>query len=235
MAQTPVTDWVGFGAVAEPGVWKTALRFANSGTLRMVVRVPMRSVLFFLFVFAAFLPMSQAADNSSKTLVLGGGCFWCLDATYRLVPGVKSVVCGYAGGSAAHPSYEEVCTGATGHAEVVKIEYDPSITSLEKLLAFFWTVHDPTTLNYQGEDHGTQYRSIILYQNDEQKAAAEKSRDEAQKKFSEPIVTEIVPLKDFFAAEEYHQDYFRKNPDRGYCRFVVKTKVDKAKKTLGLH
>jgi len=118
---------------------------------------------------------------------------------------------------------------------VVKIEYDPAQISLEKLLEFFWTIHDPTTPNYQGNDHGTQYRSIILYANDAQKAAAEKSKSEAQKKFSDAIVTEILPLKEFYAAEDYHQDYFKKNPEAGYCRIVVKGKVDKAKKKLGQH
>jgi peptide-methionine (S)-S-oxide reductase len=151
------------------------------------------------------------------------------------VPGVKSVVSGYAGGSAANPSYEDVCTGRTGHAEVVKIEYDPAQTSVEKLLEFFWKIHDPTSLNAQGDDHGTQYRSIILYANEAQKAAAEKSKAEAQVKFSDPIVTELVPLKVFYPAEDYHQDYFRKNPNTGYCRFVVKAKVDKAKKVLAPH
>ena len=133
------------------------------------------------------------------------------------------------------PSYEAVCTGETGHAEVVKIEYDPAQVSLEGLLEFFWKIHDPTTLNAQGDDHGTQYRSIILYANDAQKVAAEKSKAEAQAKFSDPITTEIVPLKEFYRAEEYHQDYFRKNPEAGYCRYVVKAKVDKAKKVLGGH
>lgn len=189
------------------------------------------SVLFCVFAF----PMSAEAPTKSETIILGGGCFWCLDATYRLMPGVKSVVSGYAGGTTAHPSYEAVCSGATGHAEVVKIEYDPAQVTLEKLLEFFWTIHDPTTPNSQGNDHGTQYRSIILYANDEQKAAAEKSKAVAQKKFSDDIVTEIVPLREFYAAEDYHQDYFRKNPTAGYCRFVVKAKVDKAKKTLGQH
>jgi len=179
--------------------------------------------------------MTAATEPMTETLVLGGGCFWCLDATYQLVPGVKSVVSGYAGGHAVNPSYKDVCTGETGHAEVVKISYDPAQTSLEKLLEFFWKIHDPTSLNAQGDDRGTQYRSIILYANDAQKSAAEKSRTEAQARFSDPIVTEIVPLKVFYPAEDYHQDYFRKNPNQGYCRVVVKAKVDKAKKVLGGH
>ena len=189
------------------------------------------SVLLCVFTF----PMSSFAETKTETLVLGGGCFWCLDATYRLMPGVKNVVSGYAGGKTLHPSYEDVCSGSTGHAEVVKIEYDPAQVTLEKLMEFFWTIHDPTTLNAQGNDHGTQYRSIILYTNDAQKAAADNSKAEAQKKFSDSIVTEIVPLKVFYAAEDYHQDYFKKNPTAGYCRYVVKSKVDKAKKTLGQH
>ncbi|MBK9990578.1 MAG: peptide-methionine (S)-S-oxide reductase MsrA [Verrucomicrobia bacterium] len=177
--------------------------------------------------------MSAETPTKSETVVLGGGCFWCLDATYRLMPGVMSVVSGYAGGTTVNPSYQAVCAGITGHAEVVKIDYDPAQVSLEKLLEFFWTIHDPTTLNSQGNDHGTQYRSIILYASDEQKTAAEKSTAVAQKKFSDAIVTEIVPLREFYVAEEYHQDYFSKNPTAGYCRFVVKAKVEKAKKVLG--
>lgn len=193
----------------------------------------MRFLWYGLLFLAVMTPTISTAESKTETLVLGGGCFWCLDATYRLVPGVKNVVCGYAGGTAPNPSYEEVCTGQTGHAEVVKIEYDPAQVTLEKLLDFFWTIHDPTTLNYQGDDHGTQYRSIILYASDEQKAVAERSKTAAQKKFPELIVTQILPLKEFYRAEEYHQDFFHKNPDHRYCRFVVRSKVEKAKKTLG--
>lgn len=190
--------------------------------------------VFLTFLLGVFtFPMTSSAETKTETLVLGGGCFWCLDATYRLMPGVKDVVSGYAGGSKVNPSYQAVCSGTTGHAEVVKVVYDPAQVSLEKLLEFFWNIHDPTTLNAQGNDHGTQYRSIILYANDEQKTSAEKSKAVAQKKFSDDIVTEIVPLREFYAAEDYHQDYFRKNPTAGYCRFVVKSKVEKAKKTLG--
>ena len=195
----------------------------------------MKSLIFSLLLSAIALPMTTNAQAKTETLVLGGGCFWCLDATYQLVPGVKSVVSGYAGGTVVNPSYQDVCTGGTGHAEVVKIEYDPAETSVEKLLEFFWKIHDPTSLNAQGDDHGTQYRSIILYANDAQKAAAEKSKAAAQAKLSDPIVTQIVPLQAFYRAEDYHQDYFRKNPNTGYCRFVVKAKVDKAKKVLGPH
>lgn len=188
-----------------------------------------------LLLSASLLPMTtSAAETKTETLVLGGGCFWCLDATYRLVPGVKDVVSGYAGGFVPNPTYKAVCSGETGHAEVVKVVYDPALVSLEKLLEFFWTVHDPTTLNYQGNDHGTQYRSIILYTSEAQKAAAEKSISAEQKKLSDKIVTELAPLKEFYAAEDYHQDYFRKNPGQGYCQFVVKPKVLKARKALGV-
>lgn len=188
-----------------------------------------------LLLCALALPMTtSAAETKTETLVLGGGCFWCLDATYRLMPGVKDVVSGYAGGSVPNPTYREICTGETGHAEVVKAVYDPAQVSLEKLLEFFWTVHDPTTLNYQGNDHGTQYRSIILYTSEAQKTAAEKAIAAEQKKLSDKIVTELVPLKEFYAAEDYHQDYFRKNPGQGYCQFVVKPKVSKARKALGV-
>jgi len=175
---------------------------------------------------------SSSTTAKTETIVLGGGCFWCLDGAYRIVPGVKSVVSGYSGGAIKNPSYERVCTGTTGHAEVVRIEYDPAEVTLERLLELFWVVHDPTTLNAQGNDHGTQYRSVIFYANDEQKAAAEKSKEAAQAKFRDPIVTEISPIAPFYAAEDYHQDYFRKNPDAGYCRYVVRAKVDKMKKAI---
>jgi peptide-methionine (S)-S-oxide reductase len=186
-------------------------------------------------LFALIFPMALSAQTKMNKITLGGGCFWCLDATYRLVPGVKSVVSGYAGGTVKNPSYEDVCSGRTGHAEVVQIEYDPAEVSLEKLLDFFWTIHDPTTIDAQGNDHGPQYRSIILYADEEQKAASLKSKTAAQAKFSDPIVTDVVPLTVFYRAEEYHQDYFKKNPHAGYCQFVVKSKVDKAKKVLGQH
>ena len=163
---------------------------------------------------------------------LAGGCFWCLEACFELLPGVKAVTSGYSGGTKENPSYKEVCGGDTGHAEVVQIEYDPAVTSFEKLLETFWQIHDPTTLNRQGHDVGTQYRSIILYHNDAQKAAAEKSMAEAQKELSRPIVTQLVPLKKFWPAEAYHQDYFRNNPDQGYCQMVVRPKVEKVEKKL---
>jgi len=166
-------------------------------------------------------------EAQTESIVLGGGCFWCMEAVFDHVPGVKSVVCGYAGGHTKNPTYEEVCTDATGHAEVVRIEFDPAATSYAKLLEVFFNAHDPTTLNRQGGDEGTQYRSIILYADEAQKSAAEKARTAAQTGYSDPIATEIVPLATFYTAEEHHQHYFAKNPTAGYCRIVIKPKVVK--------
>ncbi len=174
------------------------------------------------------IPTGTRADS----LVLGGGCFWCLDAAYRLKQGVTEVTCGYAGGTTKNPTYEEVCQKQTGHAEVVKIDYDPGKVTLDALLAFFWQIHDPTQVGGQGNDHGPQYRSIILYSDEAQRAAAEKARDEAGARFSKPLTTEIVPLTEFWPAEDHHQDYFAKNPNSGYCVYVIKPKIDKLKKEL---
>ena len=174
------------------------------------------------------IPNAVKADS----IVLGGGCFWCLDAAYKLLPGVSHVTCGYSGGTVARPSYEDVCTETTGHAEVVKIDFDPAVVSLDKVLAYFWHVHNPTQVGGQGNDMGSQYRSIILYADPAQKAAAEKSKADEQKAHDDPLTTEIVPLVKFWPAEEYHQDYFAKHPDQGYCAVVIRPKVDKLKKLL---
>jgi len=159
----------------------------------------------------------------------GAGCFWCVEAVYERLPGVESVVAGYAGGTKANPTYEEVCTGKTGHAEVAQISFDPSKISYEQLLEWFWKSHDPTTLNRQGADVGTQYRSVIFYENEKQKASAEKSKNGAQSMFEDPIVTEILPLEEFYRAENYHQDYYRLNPSAPYCSFVIRPKLKKLK------
>jgi len=185
-----------------------------------------------LIVGAAPSFSANMNTNTTELATLGGGCFWCLEACFELIPGVKAVTSGYSDGPKDNPTYKEVCGGDTGHAEVVQIEYYPALVSYEKLLETFWQIHDPTTLNRQGHDVGTQYRSIILYHNDAQKAAAEKSKAEAQKELSKPIVTQIVPLKKFWPAEAYHQDYFRNNPDQGYCQMVVRPKVEKVEKKL---
>lgn len=176
----------------------------------------------------AFIANVGRADS----LVLGGGCFWCTEAAYKIKPGVTAVTSGYAGGTVDHPTYEQVLTKTTGHAEVVKIDYDPARVSLEELLAFFWKVHDPTQVGGQGNDLGPQYRSIILYADDTQKAAAEKSLAGAASSFAKPLTTEIAPLTRFWPAEDYHQDYFAKNPTAGYCAYVIKPKIDKLKKDL---
>ncbi len=171
----------------------------------------------------------QAEDSSGNrdSIILGGGCFWCVEALYETLDGVISVESGYAGGSQPNPTYQEVCTGTTGHAEVVKIVFNPQVVSLESLLDFFWQAHDPTTLNRQGADVGPQYRSIILYRDEQQKRAAEASMQKAAKRFSDPIVTEISKLGTFYLAEKYHQDYFQNNRNAPYCRFVIAPKLKK--------
>ncbi len=170
---------------------------------------------------------------SLQSLVLGGGCFWCVEAAYELLPGVAAVVSGYAGGARAHPTYEQVCAGVSGHAEVVRVDYDPARITVEALLDFFWTIHDPTTLNRQGADAGTQYRSVIFYADDGQKAAAEASLARANPAWAGRIVTQLAPLVAFYEAETYHQDYFRLNPHGGYCEAVIRPKVDKLRRMIG--
>ena len=177
--------------------------------------------------------MTHAAQNkSTESIVLGGGCFWCTEAAYDLLPGVKDVVSGYAGGDESNPTYEQVCAHATGHAEVIRVDYDPAKVSLDAVLDYFWAVHNPTQVGGQGNDHGPQYRSIILYANEAQKIAAEKSKAKAQETFRDPITTEIVPLKKFWVAEGYHQDYFAKNPEAGYCSYVIAPKIRKLEHKL---
>lgn len=177
-------------------------------------------------------PSSSAAPLPTESLVVGGGCFWCTEAAYELLPGVTAVVSGYAGGHVANPTYEEVCNKRTGHAEVIRIDYDPAVVSLEKLLDYFWRVHNPTQVDGQGNDHGPQYRSIILYANAAQQAAAEASKARAAAEFRDPIVTEIAPLGKFWPAEEQHQDYFRRNPHAGYCAYVIAPKIKKLKQQI---
>jgi len=160
-------------------------------------------------------------------IVLGGGCFWCLDASYRLLNGAIEVVSGYAGGEIENPTYEQVSCGDTGHAEVVEITFDPKKITLEDILDIFWTIHDPTTLNRQGNDLGTQYRSAIYYTSSQQKDTALKSLANAQKLWSDPITTEVKPLKTFYPAEDYHQNYFANNPDQAYCQVVINPKLAK--------
>jgi peptide-methionine (S)-S-oxide reductase len=170
---------------------------------------------------------STKAPAKTETATIGGGCFWCAEAVFQRIPGVKSVVSGFAGGTVPNPTYEQVCTGTTGHAEVIQLTYDPAVLSYNKVLEIFWEAHDPTTLDRQGNDVGTQYRSIILYSNDEQKKAAEASKAGAAKHFKTPIVTEIVPLKAFYSAEAYHQDYYNSHTNQSYCQFIITPKLQK--------
>jgi peptide-methionine (S)-S-oxide reductase len=168
----------------------------------------------------------------TEKATLGGGCFWCVEAVYETLPGILSVTSGYAGGQTANPTYEDICTGKTGHAEVVQIEYDPAKISYQRIIDLFWEAHDPTTLNRQGADTGTQYRSIILTSDDAQKKAAEESKARAQAKFKSPIVTEIVPLEKFYPAEDYHQDFYRENPMHPYNLAVTRPKLKKFQAAL---
>lgn len=172
---------------------------------------------------------NQVSVPDGKVAVLGGGCFWCLEAAFEIVPGVLDVESGYAGGERDNPTYEQVGTGLTGHAEVVRIVYDPALVDYGTLLDLFFRIHDPTTLNRQGADIGPQYRSIILFANEDQKKAAEEYIASIGPLYRNPVVTELQHLGRYWSAEEYHQDFFRKNPDYGYCQVVVAPKVDKAR------
>jgi peptide-methionine (S)-S-oxide reductase len=173
--------------------------------------------------------MASSGDGTKEIATLGGGCFWCTEAVFDALRGVERVEPGYAGGTTADPSYEQVCTGRTGHAEVVQVTFDPKLLSFHDLLSIFFTVHDPTTLNRQGADVGTQYRSVILYHDATQKAVAEQviAEVEREKVWKKKLVTELVPFTVFYPAEEYHRDYFRRNPSGGYCQMVIAPKVAK--------
>ncbi len=177
---------------------------------------------------------SSNNEQAEQTIVLGGGCFWCVEAVYQNLQGIKSVYSGYAGGMVENPSYEEVCTGRTGAAEVVEITYDKSVTNLNEIFKVFFTVHDPTTLNRQGADTGTQYRSVIFYKNEDQKKAAESIIAELTKQnvYSSKIVTTLEPLKNFYKAEEYHQGYYENNKDKPYCQMVIQPKIEKFEKVF---
>src|SRR5438270_1838982 len=179
------------------------------------------------------LTTSPNAKNTD-TATFGSGCFWCSEAIFQRLDGVVKVISGYSGGSVANPSYEQVCTGTTGHAEVVNVIYDPARISYDELLSVFWKTHDPTTLNRQGNDIGTQYRSVIFYTNPSQKEKAEHYKAELDKSgaFNNPIVTTIEPYKNFYSAENYHQDYFDQNGGQPYCRFVIAPKVEKFEKVF---
>ena len=192
--------------------------------------------LFFADLSLAAPLISNESESPMKTnpavVMFGSGCFWCSEAVFQRVPGVVSVKSGYSGGAIKNPTYKQVCAGDTGHAEVVQVAYDPKLVSFETLLETFWMSHDPTTLDRQGADVGTQYRSVIFYYNDVQKLAAEKSKHMLDKsgKYKSPIVTQIVPATEFYPAEDYHADYYNKNQSAPYCRFVIAPKLEKLKK-----
>lgn len=173
-------------------------------------------------------------ENNLQTATFGSGCFWCTEAIFDRVEGVKSVTSGYSGGTVANPSYKQVCTGTTGHAEVIQLTFDPKKVSYDELLEIFWKTHDPTTLNRQGADVGTQYRSVIFYHNEEQKNKAEKYKAELDKAgiWKNPIVTQIVPFTNFYEAEDYHQEYYENNPNQSYCSLVITPKVEKFEKVF---
>jgi peptide-methionine (S)-S-oxide reductase len=171
---------------------------------------------------------------ATEVATFAGGCFWCLEAVFDQLKGVEKVQSGYTGGTRRHPTYEEVCTGTTGHAEAVQITFDPAVISYQDLLEIFFTIHDPTTLDRQGPDTGTQYRSAVYYHSPEQKAMVEKviTELEAAHTWDDPIVTQVAPLEVFYPAEDYHRDYYRRNPNQGYCRLVIAPKVAKARKAF---
>ena len=176
---------------------------------------------------------NQKMENLEKA-TFGSGCFWCTEAVFERLKGVYKVVSGYSGGTVENPTYEQVCTGKTGHAEVTQITYDPKVITYDELLEVFWKTHDPTTLNRQGNDVGTQYRSVVFYHNDEQKRLAEKYKEELNKSdiWDKPIVTEISPFTNFYTAEKYHQNYYDNNPAHPYCSFVITPKVKKFEKVF---
>jgi peptide-methionine (S)-S-oxide reductase len=177
----------------------------------------------------------MSATSQLEKATFGGGCFWCTEAIFEQLAGVSSVVSGYSGGSSTNATYELVCSGESGHAEVVQVEFDPKVVSYAELLEVFWKTHDPTTLDRQGHDVGTQYRSVIFYHDDAQRMLAEEYRQklDASGAFGRPIVTEIVPFESFYPAEEYHQDYYRNNPEQGYCSYVIGPKLQKFKEVFG--
>ncbi|MBI2814471.1 MAG: peptide-methionine (S)-S-oxide reductase MsrA [Opitutae bacterium] len=187
-----------------------------------------RVATFLLSLLTAMTLQAETKPASQHEFAtFGGGCFWCMEAVFQRLPGIVHSVSGYSGGRTENPTYEDICGHGTGHAEVIRVEFDPAAITYDKVLEVFFEAHDPTTLNRQGADEGDQYRSVIFYENEAQHVAAGKARLAAQKHYEDPIVTEIVPLKKFWRAEDYHQDYFNQHPDQGYCTFVIKPKVKK--------
>jgi len=170
---------------------------------------------------------TKPVDSKNQFALIGGGCFWCTEAVFEQIDGIMSVISGYAGGQTKNPTYKDICTGKTGHAEVIKIHFDPQVVSFSQILEIFGNAHDPTTLNRQGADVGTQYRSTIMFYDEKQKKEAELWKEKLTSKLVDSVVTEIVPAPKFYPAEEYHQDYYAKNPEQGYCSFVIRPKLKK--------
>jgi len=194
----------------------------------------MKNILLICFFALSLNGISQNKKANLETITLGGGCYWCVEAVYEQLDGVKSVVSGFSGGKVANPTYEEVCTGETGHAEVVQITYDKNVTDINEIFKIFFTVHDPTTLNRQGADVGTQYRSVIFYKNEEQKKAAQSIIADLNKAkvYSNPIVTKVEPFKVFYKAKDYHQNYYANNKNQPYCKMVIQPKLEKFEKVF---
>ena len=176
--------------------------------------------------------MEKDSNKTYETATLGAGCFWCVEAIFQKLEGIISVVPGYSGGFVKNPSYKEVCTGKTGHAEVCRIQFDPGKISFAEILMVYWQTHDPTTLNRQGSDVGEQYRSVIFYHNEMQRKIAEDLKEQLNedKTWDDPVITEVVPLENFYSAEDYHQNYYNNNPDQPYCSLVITPKIEKFKK-----
>ena len=188
--------------------------------------------LFLILIYFAMIQPTSSAQRETATF--GNGCFWCTEAIFKSLKGVEKVESGYSGGKIKNPTYKEVCSGMTGHAEVIQITFDPSVITFEELLEVFWETHDPTTLNRQGADVGTQYRSAIFYHSPEQKEAAEKYKAALNKEnvYNKPVVTEITPFEAFYKAENYHQDYYANNSTQGYCQMVIVPKLEKFRKVF---
>ena len=197
---------------------------------RTLLSMPMIAMMFMTLALCQNKGSIIMSEKNIESAVVGGGCFWCVEAVFERVEGVKTVISGYAGGHKKNPTYKEVTSGGTGHAEVCQIMFDKDKISYDEILDIFWEAHDPTTLNRQGNDRGTQYRSAIYYQGKNQKLAVQKSIKKAEKLFDDPITTEVKELDKFYVAEGYHQDYFENNPNAPYCTFIIAPKINKLRK-----